>query len=89
MIFLKSDFNCRIYNVGNGDEVKISKIADIFMENFQGKNISFNGLTKAGDPLNWRASIDVLNNLGYSQSVDLNAGIIQYIEWFRFYCNRD
>lgn len=85
LIFLKSDFNCRIYNVGNGDEVKISIIAAIFMENFQGKIISFNGLTKAGDPLNWRASIDLISNLGYSQSVDLKAGIIQYIEWFRFY----
>lgn len=78
------DANAAIYNAGIGEETSIKKIVNIFLRNYPGKKqISFSGEIKTGDPLNWRADIDRIKNLGFSPQVDLEQGIAEYIKWYK------
>ena len=73
----------QIFNVANGEEVSIRKLAEIYAECLGvSKNIvSFNGKTKEGDPKNWRADISLLKKLGYEKSMELEKGIAAYVKW--------
>ncbi len=78
-------FEYNIYNAATGTETTIRQIADIFEKNFPGqKQISFSGEVKKGDPINWRADISLVTELGFSPKVTLNDSIVDYITW---YCN--
>jgi UDP-glucose 4-epimerase len=69
-------------NIANGTEVTVKQITSIFLKYFGGdKRINFNGTTKAGDPLFWRADISLLKSIGYVAQVEIEAGIREYIEW--------
>ncbi len=72
-----------IFNVANGKEVKISEIARIFCEKmgYSGEIISFNQVTRAGNPSNWRADISRIQKLGYEKTVSLSEGIESYAVW--------
>ena len=74
-----------VFNVANGEEVSIAEIAAIYAKKLgEGQRIvRFNGETKVGDPLNWRADISLLKSLGYKKSVDLEQGIGDYVDWVR------
>lgn len=75
-------FEGEAINIANGEELSIAKIATIFNNEFGAvKNIIFNNQTKKGDPLNWRADISMLQELGYKKTVSIEAGIKNYIEW--------
>jgi UDP-glucose 4-epimerase len=77
-----SDFNCSIYNLASGKEVTIKQVATVF-EKYYNKKISFNGITKAGDPLNWRADVSALKAIGFEQSVNFETAIVEYMNWFK------
>jgi UDP-glucose 4-epimerase len=78
-----SPFNCTIYNAAAGEETRISQIAAIFEKNYPGnKRISFSGEEKKGDPVNWRAGIAAIVQLGFTPSVKLDHGIKDYIDWY-------
>ena len=47
------------------------------------KIVRFNGVERKGDPINWEADISDLRNWGYTQQVQLEEGIQQYIEWLK------
>jgi UDP-glucose 4-epimerase len=81
-IINNSDFNCSIYNLASGKETTIKDVAIIFEKNFN-KKITFNGTIKPGDPLNWRADVETLKTLGFQQSVNFEAAILEYINWFK------
>lgn len=72
-----------IFNVANGEEVTIRKAAELFAEcaGLGRDKIRFNGIRREGDPLNWRADITKLIELGYKQTVDLKAGLKDYFLW--------
>jgi UDP-glucose 4-epimerase len=80
-IISNSDFNCAIYNLASGNETSIKEVAIIFEKQYQ-KNISFNGITKSGDPVNWKANIDALKVLGFVQQINFEDAILDYINWF-------
>ena len=42
----------------------------------------FNGNSKKGDPINWRADIEKIKKLGFSPKTDMEAEIFGYISWF-------
>ncbi len=71
------------YNVGNGKEIRIREVAEIFAShlNLDEERIRFNGVVREGDPLNWCADIQKLAGLGYRQAMDLDKGISVYISW--------
>lgn len=71
-------------NIANGEEFTIKYVSELFHQNFAGgKTISFNNQVKAGDPLNWRADISFLKNLGYRQTISIETGIGRYIDWIK------
>lgn len=82
-IILKSEFNADIYNAATGIETTIHEVANIFEKNFKKqKRIFFSGEFKVGDPINWRADISKINELGFIQTVSLEKGISDYIDWY-------
>ncbi len=72
-----------IYNVANGEEVEIRKVASCFMKMLgrDEKDILFMGTRREGDPINWRADIRKLKNLGYIRKVSFEEGVRRYIKW--------
>lgn len=78
----KSNF---IYNIANGEETSIKTLASEYANilKIDANKIIFNGEVKKGDPINWRADITKLRQLGYKQSTYLPEGLKNYIEWVR------
>jgi UDP-glucose 4-epimerase len=83
LIISKATFKCDVFNVANGEETTIKNLATIFKSYFLGKEISFSGKSKIGDPLNWKADINKMISLGYSPKVILEDGVSNYITWFK------
>lgn len=72
------------YNVANGKQTKISDLASELLAHFPDvTGLSFNGQSRAGDPLYWVADISRINSLGYKQQTDLKEGVSTYVKWFR------
>jgi dTDP-glucose 4,6-dehydratase/UDP-glucose 4-epimerase len=73
-----------ILNVANGIEISIAAAAHLFASLFDRfKTVTFNNQVKIGDPLNWRADITQLKNLGYYPQVTLEAGLDKYYQWVK------
>ena len=72
-----------IFNVANGEEITIRSATEIFAD-FAGvprEQISFTGCVREGDPINWRADITRITELGYRKSVDMEGGLREYVQW--------
>lgn len=84
IIIKKGEFNAAHYNVANGEEVTIKLAAQKmqFLLGYKDK-LSFTGNQRKGDPLNWRADITRLTDLGYQQNVSIDEGLIMYIKWLK------
>ncbi|GAC1419454.1 MAG: SDR family oxidoreductase [Flavisolibacter sp.] len=80
----RSLFDGNVYNVANGEEIFIKDAVAYFFEkiNWEGK-LKFSGSNRPGDPLNWKANISRLKNLGYKQKIKLTDGIDQYCKWLK------
>lgn len=72
-----------VYNVGNGEEIKIKDIALMFADKIgiNRRGISFNGVVREGDPINWRADNSKIVKLGYKKTINIEQGISSYINW--------
>jgi dTDP-glucose 4,6-dehydratase/UDP-glucose 4-epimerase len=82
-IIIESDnFQGNVYNAASGVETKIKKIAEIIHGYFPSKKISFSGQVRIGDPINWRADISKVTNMGFNCKVFIQSGIEKYINWF-------
>lgn len=76
------NFDGNVINVANGEELSIDLIATIFKQELNSeKEIVFNNEIKEGDPLNWKADISLLSEIGYSKNVSIKEGIKNYILW--------
>ena len=77
--------NERIFNVANGSGISIRKIAYLFAKGvgLETSKVFFNGICRKGDPLYWEADITKIKDLGYSQSVSIEQGVADYINWVR------
>lgn len=79
---LANKFNADIINIANGVEITVEQIVNIFKQHFDAdKQVKFNGVTKAGDPLYWKADVSLLRSFGYAPSVAIEDGIAEYIKW--------
>ncbi len=82
LVINHAPFNGESLNIANGEAIKISEIAAIFKNHLNSnKSIKFNNILREGDPLYWCADIETLKSWGYKQSLRLNEGIKQYIDW--------
>ena len=77
-------FNGEAINVGSGIETSIAEAAGVFCHAINPEiKIKFNNLVKPGDPLNWKADIDVLKNFGYEPKVDIVDGLKNTVKWLK------
>jgi len=82
LVIKYAPFNGESINIANGEAIKISEIAAIFQNHLNSnKSIKFNNIVREGDPLHWCADIETLKSWSYTQSLSLNDGIKQYIDW--------
>jgi UDP-glucose 4-epimerase len=79
----KESKQCVFYNVASGKETQISEAMQcLFSDTDVEKNITFNGVTRAGDPVRWKADISKLTALGFVPKKELQSGLKGYYEWF-------
>lgn len=78
-----SNSNHVIFNVANGEEITIREATELFADaaGVTKENIAFNGVVREGDPLNWRADISRIQELGYQKTVDMRTGLAEYVNW--------
>ena len=84
LIINNANFKGEAINVASGDETKISKAASVFIKEFDCKKIiHFNGEQKIGDPINWKADINVLKSFGFEPKINIEQGLIKYVKWLK------
>lgn len=86
LLIVESGNECeKVYNIANGQEISIRTIAELFCEILkQNKNIIvFNQKEKVGNPSNWCADISKIREIGYEQTISIDTGIAEYIEWLK------
>ena len=82
MTIKNSSFDAQVVNVANGKQLTIKEVADAFVSVLHAdKKVSFNGEERKGDPINWEADIQTLEEWGYKQTVSLEEGIKNYVAW--------
>lgn len=74
-----------IYNIANGEEVPIYRVAEMFADIYgiEKEKIEFSGFVREGEPINWKADIKKLLSLGYKKSINIEQGIEGYIQWVK------
>ena len=84
IIIDKGDFNAAVYNVASGIEVSIKEVALLLLRElgYIG-DIIFTGSERKGDPVNWRANVERIKNIGFQPSVTIQEGIKKYVEWLK------
>ncbi len=84
LLIRKAEFKAEVYNVASGIETTIKEATGIFSLLYDSDiKINFGGEIKAGDPINWRADIGKIKQMGFRATTDLNNGLQQYIQWLR------
>jgi dTDP-glucose 4,6-dehydratase/UDP-glucose 4-epimerase len=72
----QAKMNGECINVSSGIETSIAAAAQLFLNALgQTFELRFSGEVKAGDPVNWKADISLLRNLGFEPKVLLAEGI--------------
>ena len=84
LVIAKSHFKADVYNAASGSETSIKFIASIFENNFaSNKKINFGSEPKKGDPLNWKADVSKLLEIGFISSTNFEKELINYANWFK------
>lgn len=79
-----SKFDGEVVNVANGKQITIAEVADTVRKVCgTTKVVKFNGAERKGDPINWEADIEIVDNWGYAPSIELEEGVKEYISWVR------
>lgn len=84
LIITKADLNGGSINVSSGTETTIAEAITLFVGAIgETKEVIYNGVTKPGDPLNWRADISPLKALGFLPKTELNEGLNKTVQWLK------
>lgn len=72
-----------IFNIANGKEITINEATKMFAKSMgiDTSKITFNGIVREGDPLNWKADINKIKILGYRQNVHMADALCEYAKW--------
>jgi UDP-glucose 4-epimerase len=82
LIIYKASFTAECYNVGNGIEISIKEVAELFLQLLKWNgNLLFKGSARKGDPSNWQADISKIKSLGYTSLYTVETGLKNYVEW--------
>jgi dTDP-glucose 4,6-dehydratase/UDP-glucose 4-epimerase len=84
LVLQNAHFEGESINVASGIETKIKDVARIFYELLNpALQFQFSGKIKVGDPNNWLASIQKLQQLGFESKYTIEQGLQQYITWLK------
>lgn len=84
LVVEKAKFNGSVYNVANGKDVSVKEAASVFLKYLGwGGKVVFSGEKKTGDPLNWKADIQKIGELGYRRRISFEAGISNVCLWLK------
>ena len=83
---LKKTKKFRIYNIGNGNPVKLTDFI-LAIEKYLGINAKKDNLPmQQGDVIKtWADITDLIEDYDYRPLVDVNQGITKFVEWFKKY----
>ena len=83
-VIKKAEFKGECINVSGGIETSIKSVVELFQqEHFKPFNFFFAGQQSPGYPVNWRANVDKLKNMGFKPQVSLKQGLQKYIAWLQ------
>lgn len=72
----------QIINLASGMETSIRSLAERVVQALGcEQKLAFNGASRHGDPLNWRADISQLRTLGFAESIPLAEGVVRSVRW--------
>jgi len=75
-------FQGNVFNVSSGIETTIEHAVRKFLDIIKPEAvIKFNGITREGDPINWRADISLIKSYGFFPKVELVSGLNKYWQW--------
>jgi len=75
-----NEFN--VFNVATGNEITIKEAISYLFEHADPiPEISFNGVSRAGDPERWLADISRLRNIGFESNSDLKQSLGCFYKW--------
>jgi UDP-glucose 4-epimerase len=82
MIKDEDNHDLEVVNIGSGVESTIKTLADNFVSQLGFKvGVEFNGIEATGNPVNWRADVSKLQELGFTPQYGLNEGLEQVAGW--------
>lgn len=71
-----------VYNLASGQEVTIRELVTLISNSLESNCIpQFDGVVPSGTPLNWKADISKLEELGFTTSVALERGVKTFSNW--------
>jgi UDP-glucose 4-epimerase len=83
-IIEKAAFACDVVNIGCGVETTIATAARYLAAQVDKKvTIDFGGEVKQGDPLNWRANVQKLKEMGFTWTVTIEKGLTDLAIWLQ------
>lgn len=81
-VIQNASFDGECINIANGKESSIFEVASIFQKHhYKSFQFTFGGQQRSGDPINWKADITLLSQMGYKPQINLEQGISNYITW--------
>lgn len=79
----RGDFAGEAYNVATGTETSIREVAERVVGCVApGTPVEFDGATREGDPVAWRADVSKLARLGFTPTIPLEDGLAGVCEWY-------
>lgn len=73
-----------VYNLASGREVTIRELAAMIATALgSNRSTEFDGVSPAGNPLNWRADLTRISTLGFQPAISLETGIAEVAQWCR------
>ncbi len=84
LILSQTHLNAEKFNIASGEMTLINDAVNLLLKNLDiKKTIVFNGQTHKGNPIQWKANISNLLNLGYKPSVKIEQGISNLAVWLK------
>jgi dTDP-glucose 4,6-dehydratase/UDP-glucose 4-epimerase len=84
LILKNAEFDGRAINIASGIEIKIEDAVRHFISLYDADIVAkFSGNEKTGDPVNWRADITKIKNLGFSNPITIEDGLQNFVKWLK------
>jgi UDP-glucose 4-epimerase len=73
-----------VYNLATGEEVSIFELSELMLQALEyDVTPKFDAIIPVGNPLNWRADVSKLKELGFVASVPFERGVTTFANWCR------